>query len=75
MNIQDNRESDILTSAHTTVGEVYVLLGATNFVPYMRINSKSAAKFVNLASGCGADIAPGTQLVWLSEAELMATKG
>lgn len=74
MHIQDNRESDILTSAHATVGEVYVLLGATNFVPYMRINSTSAAKFVNLATGCLADISHGTQIVWLPDAKLLATK-
>lgn len=74
MNIKDNRESDIVTSAHTTVGEVYVLLGATNFVPYMRINSTSAPKFVNLASGCLADLSNGTQLVWLPDAKLLATK-
>lgn len=74
MHIKDNRESDIVTSAHTTVGEVYVLLGATNFVPYMRINSTSAAKFVNLANGCLADLSNGTQLVWLPDAKLLATK-
>lgn len=75
MHIKDNRESDILTSAHATVGEVYVMLGATHFIPYMRINSTSSAKFVNLANGCLADISSGTQLVWLADAKLLATKG
>lgn len=75
MHIKDNRESDIVVSALATIGEVYVRLGAANFIPYMRINSTSSSKFVNLATGCLADLSPGTQLVWLSEAELMATKG
>lgn len=74
MNIQDNRESDILTSANATIGEVYILLGATSFVPYMRINSTSAAKFVNLANGCLSDLSHGTRLVWLPDAKLLATK-
>jgi len=74
MNIQYNRESDILTSAHAAIGEVYILLGATAFVPYMRINSTSAAKFVNLANGCLADIFHGTKIVWLPDAKLLVTK-
>lgn len=73
MHIKDNRKSDILTSAHALVGEVYVLLGATDFIPYMRINSTSAAKFVNLANGCLADLSHGTRLVWLPDAKLLAT--
>lgn len=74
MHIKDNRKSDILTSAHALVGEVYVLLGATDFIPYMRINSTSASKFVNLANGCLADLSHGTRLVWLPDAKLLATK-
>ena len=74
MHIKDNRKSDILTSAHALVGEVYVLLGATDFIPYMRINSTSNAKFVNLATGQMSAMSVATQLVWLPDAKLLATK-
>lgn len=74
MHIKDNRKSDILTSAHATIGEVYVLLGATTFVPYMRINSTSNAKFVNLATGQMSAMSLATQIVWLPDAKLLATK-
>lgn len=74
MNIQDNRESDILTSTNATVGEVYVVLGHTVFVPYMRIDLTIDAKFVNLASGRLTNL-QGKQLVWLPDAKLLATKG
>lgn len=73
MHIKDNRESDICTSAHATVGEVYVQLGATVFIPFMRVNAISSAKFINLATGCAADLT-GNQLVWLPDAKLLATK-
>ena len=73
MYIKDNRKSDILTSGHALIGEVYVLLGAIDFIPYMRIKSTSAPRFVNLASGCLSDMPNGTQLVWLPDAKLLAT--
>lgn len=72
MHIQDNRSNDIVVIKDTTVGEVYVMLGRTDFIPYMRISVGEL--FINLATGHQAEFRESTLMVWLPDAKLLATK-
>jgi len=72
MKVCDNTRKDIVTADITQVSEVYQKLGGSLFIPYMRINSPTDAKFVDLSTGLLHTIHPSRELVWLSKAKLLA---